>query len=306
MLLTIVGYTYIHQIVGRARDVLAVANMKPLLSALTVTVRSAQRIIRSSLSTSAARSQLQHPRLVMSQATDHVFRQLFDYRTYTYTYLLADRVSKEAVLIDPVFEQVDRDLGVLSDLGLNLIYGINTHMHADHVTGTGLLKRQTDSQSAISRASGARADRYLDDGDLIKFGKFELECRSTPGHTDGCMTFVWHEKGMAFTGDALLIRKCGRTDFQQGDARKLYEVVQKRIFTLPDHFLLYPGHDYAGLTVTTVEEEKRLNQRLTKPVEEFVKIMEGLNLPYPKFIDIALPSNLVDGEISPKVAENEK
>jgi sulfur dioxygenase len=242
--------------------------------------------------------------LEMAEQQDFTFRQLFDARTFTYTYLLADPESKEAVLIDPVYEQLERDLGVLSDLGLNLIYGINTHMHADHVTSTGMLKRRTGSQSVIGKASGARADRYVVAGELVKFGKFALECRSTPGHTNGCMTFVWHEKGMAFTGDALLIRKCGRTDFQQGDARNLYQMVHTKILSLPDHFLLYPGHDYAGLTVTSVDEEKRLNQRLTKPVDEFVKIMNELNLPYPKYIDIALPSNLVDGEIEPPAAEN--
>lgn len=245
-------------------------------------------------------------RVEMAEAHDHIFRQLFDFRTFTYTYLLADDKTKEAVLIDPVFEQLERDLGILHDLGLSLIYGINTHMHADHVTSTGRLKHQTECKSLISKASGARADRYLADGDLIKFGNQVLECRSTPGHTDGCMTFVWHEKAMAFTGDALLIRKCGRTDFQQGDARKLYEMVHSKILSLPDHFLLYPGHDYSGQTVTSVAEEKRLNQRLTKPIDEFVKIMDGLNLPYPKFIDIALPSNLVDGEIDVKVSDNEQ
>lgn len=245
-------------------------------------------------------------RVEMAEAQDHIFRQLFDFRTFTYTYLLADDKTKEAVLIDPVFEQLERDLGILHDLGLSLVYGVNTHMHADHVTSTGRLKQQTECKSLISKASGARADRYLVDGDLIKFGNQVLECRSTPGHTDGCMTFVWHEKAMAFTGDALLIRKCGRTDFQQGDARKLYEMVHSKILSLPDHFLLYPGHDYSGQTVTSVAEEKRLNQRLTKPIDEFVKIMEGLNLPYPKFIDIALPSNLIDGEIDVKVSDNEQ
>jgi sulfur dioxygenase len=234
---------------------------------------------------------------------DYTFKQLLDYRTFTYTFLLADNASGECVLIDPVYEQADRDTQLIKELGLKLIYGINTHMHADHVTGTGLLKKQfPDCQSVIAKFTQAKADKYVDDGDILKFGKFQLECRSTPGHTDGCMTYVWHEQAMAFTGDALLIRKCGRTDFQQGSPEKLYQSVHNKIFTLPDHFLLYPGHDYAGHMVTTVAEEKKYNQRLTKSLEEFTKIMNNLNLPYPKFIDEAIPGNMVDGEIEPKKA----
>jgi sulfur dioxygenase len=235
---------------------------------------------------------------------EFTFKPLLDYRTFTYTFLLADNATGDAVLIDPVFEQVDRDANLIKELGLNLIYGINTHMHADHVTGTGRLKQHFPKcKSVIAKYTQARADWYIDDGDLIKFGKFVLECRSTPGHTDGCMTYVWHEKGMAFTGDALLIRKCGRTDFQQGSPQKLYESVHSKILSLPDHFLLYPGHDYSGQIVTSVAEEKKWNTRLTKPLDEFVNIMNNLNLPYPKFIDEAIPGNLVDGEIESKVAE---
>lgn len=232
--------------------------------------------------------------------SDYVFRQLLDYRTFTYTYLLADASTREAVIIDPVYETAERDAELIKDLQLNLLYGINTHMHADHVTGTGLLKRYFPScRTAISKAAGARADRYLVDGEKIKFGRFELDSRATPGHTDGCMSFAWLEKGMVFTGDAILIRKCGRTDFQQGNPRLLYEGVHSKILSLPDHFLLYPGHDYSGQTVTSVAEEKKLNPRLTKSIDEFVDIMNNLNLPYPKYIDEALPGNLVDGEIEP-------
>jgi len=245
------------------------------------------------------------PYSTVPSATGHDFtlKQLLDYRTFTYTFLLADNESGECVLIDPVYEQVDRDAQLIKELGLKLIYGINTHMHADHVTGTGLLKKKFPSmQSVIAKYTEAKADKYVGDGDVIKFGKFQLECRSTPGHTDGCMTYVWHEKSMAFTGDALMIRKCGRTDFQQGSPQKLYESVHKKIFTLPDYFLLYPGHDYAGHTVTTVAEEKKWNGRLTKSLDEFTNIMNNLNLPYPKFIDEALPGNMVDGEVEPKGA----
>lgn len=233
--------------------------------------------------------------------TDHIFRQLLDYRTFTYTYLLADSASREAVIIDPVYEQAERDVKLVHELGLKLLYGINTHMHADHVTGTGMIKRQIPTcKSVISKHTEAKADVYVDNGELIKFGKFSLECRMTPGHTDSCISYVWHEKGMVFSGDTLLIRKCGRTDFQQGDPAKLYRMVHERIFCLPDHFLVYPGHDYSGQMVSTVGEEKRLNIRLTKSEAEFVDIMNNLNLPYPKFIDEALPGNLVDGEIEKK------
>jgi sulfur dioxygenase len=239
--------------------------------------------------------------------TDYVFKPLLDYRTFTYTFLLADAATGEAVLIDPVYEQVERDVTLIKELGLNLKYGVNTHMHADHVTGTGLLKKHIPTcQSVIAEKSGAKADKYINDGDLIRFGKFTLECRSTPGHTDGCMTYVWHEKSMAFTGDALLIRKCGRTDFQKGNPKLLYEMVHSKILSLPDNYLLYPGHDYSGQLVSSVAEEKKWNLRLTKPVEEFVNIMNNLNLPYPKYIDEAIPGNLVDGEIEPKVAEAAK
>jgi len=243
----------------------------------------------------------------MEPQVDYTFRQLLDYRTFTYTYLLADTATGEAVIIDPVYEQAERDATLVKELGLNLIYGVNTHMHADHVTGTSRLKSHFPKcLSVIAEKSGAKADKHINDGDLIRFGKFALECRSTPGHTDGCMTYVWHEKNMAFTGDALLIRKCGRTDFQNGSPKLLYQSVHSRILSLPDHFLLYPGHDYSGQLVTSVAEEKKLNTRLTKPLDEFVNIMNNLNLPYPKFIDEAVPGNLVDGEIEPKVDEAKK
>jgi sulfur dioxygenase len=228
---------------------------------------------------------------------DYIFRQLFEHKSYTYSYLLADKETREAVLIDPVVDVVDRDVKIIQELGLKLLYSINTHCHADHITGSGVLKeRLKGNQSMISAMSGAKADIKIKHGEIIKFGKFMLEVRSTPGHTDGCVTFVWHDAGMAFTGDALLIRGCGRTDFQQGDPAMLYDKVHNEILSLPEEFLLYPGHDYTGQTVTTVREEKLYNPRLTKPKPQFVDIMNNLNLPYPKQIDKALPSNLVDGK----------
>lgn len=224
-----------------------------------------------------------------------IFRQLFDAESWTYTYLLGCPRSKEAILIDPVDLQVERDLQFINDLGLKLKYAMNTHCHADHITGTGLLKTMTSCQSIISEAAGAKADILLNDGDHVKFGDHEIEALSTPGHTNGCMTFVDHVGRRAFTGDALLVRACGRTDFQQGDPRLLYDSVHGRIFTLEPDYLIYPAHDYKGRTVTSVEEEKHFNPRLTKSKEEFVKIMENLGLAYPKKIDEAVPWNLMCG-----------
>lgn len=225
-----------------------------------------------------------------------VFRQLFESSSSTYTYLLADASTREAVLIDPVLEMVDRDMKLIEELGLKLTVAANTHCHADHVTGTGLLKKRLFGvKSAISKHSGARADILLSEGDAITFGKYCVTVRETPGHTDGCVTFVREDESMAFTGDALLIRGCGRTDFQQGCAKKLYQSIQEKIFTLPGHCLIYPAHDYKGQTVSTVEEEKKFNPRLTRSQEEFVEIMNNLNLPKPAKIDVAVPANLVCG-----------
>ncbi|XP_063055327.1 persulfide dioxygenase ETHE1, mitochondrial [Engraulis encrasicolus] len=225
-----------------------------------------------------------------------LFRQLFESSSSTYTYLLADPDSKDAVLIDPVLETVDRDIKLIDELGLKLTVAVNTHCHADHITGTGLLKKKVFGlKSAISKFSGATADILLSEGDNITFGKHCLTVRETPGHTDGCVTLVTEDQSMAFTGDTLLIRGCGRTDFQQGCAKRLYASVHGKIFTLPDHCLIYPAHDYKGQTVSTVEEEKKYNPRLTKTLEEFVDIMNNLNLPKPKKIDISVPANLVCG-----------
>ncbi|XP_018410127.1 PREDICTED: persulfide dioxygenase ETHE1, mitochondrial [Nanorana parkeri] len=225
-----------------------------------------------------------------------IFRQLFEPVSCTYTYLLADEASKEAVLIDPVLETANRDSKLIKDLGLKMVYAANTHCHADHITGTGALKKLLPGcKSVISKDSGALADVHIQEGDVIEFGKFSLEARSTPGHTDGCLTYVLNDKSMAFTGDALLIRGCGRTDFQQGCPNTLYNSVHSKILSLPDSCFLYPAHDYTGQTVTTVGEEKRLNPRLTKSEAEFVKIMNNLNLARPAQIDVAVPANLKCG-----------
>ncbi|CAF4831054.1 unnamed protein product [Pieris macdunnoughi] len=232
----------------------------------------------------------------MERNHNFFFRQLFDHESSTYTYLLGDTSNKEAVLIDPVYEHAERDANLIKELGFKLVYAMNTHMHADHITGTGKLKSLLPgTKSVIGKGSGALADIYLKDGDVVRFGSHQLWAAATPGHTNGCFTYISHEQCMAFTGDALLIRGCGRTDFQEGSSETLYKSVHDRIFTLPDHFILYPAHDYKGLTSTSVGEEKKYNPRLTKPLDEFVKIMEGLNLPYPKKIDESLPANRVCG-----------
>ena len=227
-----------------------------------------------------------------------LFRQLFDPETSTYTYLLADEERREAVIIDPVRDQLERDVQLIQELGLTLVYSLETHIHADHITASGSLRRRLGAKTVTSRHGGAAcSDMMIDDGDVLRFGKYEIEVRATPGHTNGCVTYVVPGQKMAFTGDALLIRGSGRTDFQQGDAHKLYHSVHEKIFTLSDDTVLYPGHDYKGRTATTVGEEKKYNPRLGagKTEQEFVAIMEHLNLAKPKKIDEAVPANLACG-----------
>jgi sulfur dioxygenase len=227
-----------------------------------------------------------------------LFRQLFDPSSSTYTYLLADSGAREAVLIDPVFEQVRRDAALIEELGLTLLATLETHVHADHVTGAWLLRRRTGSRIMLAAASGAAgADRYLAHGDTVAFGGHHLEVRATPGHTSGCLTYVLDDRSMAFTGDCLLIRGSGRTDFQGGDPHRMYRSIREQIFTLPDECLLYPAHDYRGLTVTSVGEERRFNPRLGGEAAEgdFAGYMNNLRLAHPKKIDIAVPANLQCG-----------
>ena len=224
-----------------------------------------------------------------------IFRQLFDPQSSTYSYLLGDERSGEAVLIDPVFEQARRDGALIGELGLRLVFTLETHVHADHVTGAWLLKQRLGSRIGISEAGGTEgADLLLSHGSRVTFGSRYLEARETPGHTNGCLTYVLDDESMAFTGDCLLIRGCGRTDFQQGSPRTLYRSVHSQIFTLPPACLLYPGHDYRGLSVTSVEEERRFNPRLGSGIGEadFAGFMSNLGLPHPKQIDVAVPGNL--------------
>ncbi len=222
-----------------------------------------------------------------------LFRQLFDVDSSTYTYLLADAQTREAVVIDPVLEQYDRDRAVIEELELTLRFCLETHVHADHVTSSALLRARFGAKSVLSERAGVVcADRLVKHRDRIEFGGCALEVRETPGHTSGCLTYVG--RGLAFTGDALLIRACGRTDFQQGDSAVLYRSVHQQIFTLPDDTVLYPAHDYRGRTATSVREEKRWNPRLggDRSEAEFIEIMKDLGLPYPRKIDEAVPANL--------------
>jgi sulfur dioxygenase len=228
-----------------------------------------------------------------------IFRQLFDQQSSTYTYLLADEASREAVLIDPVYEQARRDTALVEELGLKLAWTLETHVHADHVTGAWLLKQELGSRIAVPAKGGAiGADRLLGHAERISFGKRHLEAWATPGHTGACLTYVLDDRMAAFTGDALLIRGCGRTDFQDGDARTLFRSVRERIFSLPDACLVYPGHDYRGLAATSVGEEKLYNPRLGESIveQDFVGYMRNLGLAHPKQMEQAVPANLKCGK----------
>ena len=229
-----------------------------------------------------------------------VFRQLYDPKSSTYTYLIGDPATKKAVLIDTVFEQARRDSALVHELGLKLIYTLDTHVHADHVTAAWLLKQTLGSRIALAAAAGAQGvDEPLEHGDKVHFGTRHLHVRATPGHTNGCLTFVLDDHTMAFTGDALLIRGAGRTDFQQGDARTLYHSIVGQIFTLPDDCTIYPAHDYRGLTASSVAEEKQFNPRVggMRSENDFAGYMENLGLGHPKQMDVAVPANMRCGHV---------
>ncbi len=224
-----------------------------------------------------------------------IFRQLFDSVSCTYTYLLADPKTGKAVLIDPVFEHHDRDAALVRELDLDLVYTLDTHVHADHVTGAWLMKQAFGSKIALSgRYDIDVVDQAVDHGHTLRFGELGLEVRATPGHTSGCVTYVTSDHSQAFTGDALLIRGAGRTDFQGGDAAMLYQSITEQLFTLPSQCLLYPAHDYAGRTVTSVMEEQRFNARAGGEAnqEDFVGFMNNLGLAHPRKLDIAVPANM--------------
>lgn len=222
-------------------------------------------------------------------------RQLFDPATSTYTYLLWDADSGEAAVIDSVKEQVDRDQQLLNDLGLKPKYLLETHIHADHVTGSGILRERFGEQvtAAVHKASGSDcADLLLNDGDTLMLGKQTIRVMYTPGHTDTDVSFLID--GAVFTGDALLIRGSGRTDFQSGDAGTAWDSITGKLFTLADDTVVYPGHDYNGQTVSSIGEEKASNPRLGggRSRDEYIAIMNGMDLPKPQRIEEAVPGNL--------------
>jgi glyoxylase-like metal-dependent hydrolase (beta-lactamase superfamily II) len=221
-----------------------------------------------------------------------LFRQLFDRESSTYTYLIADRPSKSAVLVDPVLEQVERDLKLIQELGLTLSYCLETHIHADHITGTGKLRELTGCLGIVPEgAQVSCADRHMADEEILKVGDIEIQAIATLGHTDSHHAYLVNRE-LVLTGDALFIRGCGRTDFQSGDAGKLYDCVTQRLFTLPDATLVYPGHDYRGHLVSTIGEEKQLNPRFVgRDRDNFIQFMASLNLPNPKKMMEAVPAN---------------
>ena len=221
--------------------------------------------------------------------------QLFDAASSTYTYVLFDAATRDTLIIDPVDEQIERDLAVLSAHGLKLLYVVETHAHADHITSARQLAEHTGAQTvAPAGCSVGTATLQLQDGSVLHFGGESLQALHTPGHTAGSMCYVW--RGQVFTGDTLLINGCGRTDFQSGSATDLYRSLTEVLFALPDETIVWPGHDYKGRSHTTIGLEKSGNARVAgKTLAEFVNIMEGLKLPAPKRLDEAVPANLNSG-----------
>ena len=230
-----------------------------------------------------------------------IFRQLFDSTSGTYSYLLASRRGGEALIIDPVLEKVDRYLKLMEELDLRLVKAVDTHLHADHVTGLGALRDRTQCITVMGEHS--RVDvvsMRIGEGDRLAIEGVKLDVLYTPGHTDDSYSFTMADR--VFTGDTLLIRGTGRTDFQNGDSRAQYNSLQ-RLLNLPEETLVFPAHDYKGDTVSTIGEEKRCNPRLqVKDAEEYAALMASLNLPNPKMMDVAVPANLRQGFLQAEIA----
>lgn len=221
-----------------------------------------------------------------------IFRQLFDNASCTYTYLLASRRGGEALIIDPVLDKTDRYLQLISELDLRLLKALDTHVHADHISALGALRDRTQCITVMGEQSGVDVVSVrVGDGDRVKIGGITLTTIHTPGHTDDSCSFLLD--GRVFTGDTLLIRGTGRTDFQNGDPAAQYDSIFNKLLRLPDETLVYPAHDYKGDTVSTIGEEKAFNPRLqVDSVEQYVEIMNNLDLPDPKMMDVAVPANL--------------
>lgn len=231
-----------------------------------------------------------------------IFRQLFDADTSSFTYLIADPASRKAALIDPVLEQVDRDLQVVRELGLTLSHVLETHIHADHVTSAGVLRQRTGCMVVVGELGAEGADRHVRHGDELRVGGLLVQVLATPGHTDDSLSFVVDDR--VFTGDALLVRGTGRTDFQNGDPSELWDSITCVLFALPDETRVYPGHDYKGRTMSTIGEERRHNPRVAgRDRSAFIELMNGLELGMPKRIDVAVPANRSLGLILPPGAE---
>ena len=228
-----------------------------------------------------------------------LFRQLFDRESSTYTYLIADSKTREATLVDPVLDQLERDLKLLKELNLTLKFCLETHIHADHITGTGKLRELTSCLGIVPvNAQANCADRFIEDNEVIILGNIEIKAIETLGHTDSHMAYLINGDRV-LTGDAMFIRGCGRTDFQGGHAGMLYDSVTKKLFTLSDDTLVYPGHDYHGQTVSTIGEEKRFNPRFVgRDRSEFIEFMNNLNLPNPKKMMEAVPANQGCGKVA--------
>ena len=231
-----------------------------------------------------------------------IFRQLFDGVSGTYTYLLASRRGGEALIVDPVLEKVDRYVKLIEELDLRLVKAVDTHLHADHVTGLGALRDRTHCITVMGEQSQVDVvSMRLADGDVLRIEGISLDVLYTPGHTDDFYSFLMG--GRVFTGDTLLIRGTGRTDFQNGDARAQYHSLFGRLLRLPDETFVYPAHDYKGDTVSTIGEERRWNPRLqVRSADEYVALMHGLNLPNPKMMDVAVPANLRQGLAQAEIA----
>lgn len=228
-----------------------------------------------------------------------LFRPFFDPVSSTYTYLLAGAPGREALLIDPVKDQVQHYLTAIRQLGLRLVKAIDTHTHADHITGLGELRERTRCVTVMGEYTRAECvSRHVEDGELIRFDGVTLQALYTPGHTDESFSFVLEPASpqAVFTGDVLMIRGTGRTDFQNGNAGKSYDSITRILFRLPEATLVYPAHDYKGWTVSSIGEEKRFNPRIAgKTRDEYIEIMANLSLPDPKMMDVAIPANLACG-----------
>lgn len=225
-------------------------------------------------------------------------RQLFDYATWTYTYLIWDETTLEAAVIDSVLEQVERDARHIKQLGLKIKYLLETHIHADHITGAGPLRKRIGGQLVVHKNSGSEcADILAIDGNSFMLGDQKINVLHTPGHTNNDITY--QIEGAVFTGDTLLVRDCGRTDFQLGSNEDMYRSLTEILFKLPEDTLVFPAHDYKGFSQSTIGEEKSFNERAGsgKSYEDFSTIMNNLNLPNPKRIDIAVPGNLKCGDL---------